>query len=169
MALLERRVQKRKRSRSESESMDRELEVERSSRRSRRRNKKSKKKRQRKANLHEERARMLEMALVPIGRAGMRAKDKGEKSVTKDIACRRGGVLENRLQLLLFADADGLSVANIYAHALEVGSDSNNERCMWKAVKEANASVKVSRGGGGGFVRAMHRRLDLQRHTFCGC
>ena len=113
LEVLERRVRKRKRSDSDSESMDSDSGAERSSKSSRRsksrnskRSKKSKKsnskrkerkgrweerristkKRQWKAKSHEEQARVLEMALEPLGRARTRAEDKGEKEVRRKIS-----------------------------------------------------------------------------------
>ena len=155
LEVLERRVRKRKRSESESESTDSDSGAERSSRSSKRskKSKKSKKskskrkerkgrweerristkKRQWKAKSHEEQARVLEMALEPLGRARTRAEDKGERGVVKDI--RKGEVLQDRLKLLLFANAEGSGAANIYAGAVEVGSDSEDERRMRKATK----------------------------------
>ena len=174
LEVLERRVRKRKRPESESESTDSESGAERSSRSSKRsksrnskRSKKSKKskskrkerkgrweerrisakKRQWKTKSHEEQARVLEMALEPLGRARTRAEDKGERGVAKDI--RKGEeVLQDRLKLLLFADAEGWGAANIYAGAVEVGSDSEDERRMRKAAKDAKASVKRGSEGG---------------------
>ena len=166
LEVLERRVRKRKRSESDSESTDSDSGAERSSRsRNSKKSKKSKsrrkerkgrweerrisaKKRQWKAKSQEEQARVLEMALEPLGRARTRAEDKGERGVVKDI--RKGEeVLQDRLKLLLFADADGWGAANIYADAVEVGSDSEDERRMRKATKEAKASVKRGSEGGG--------------------
>ena len=83
------------------------------------------------------------MALELLGRARTRAEDKGERGVAKDI--RKGEeVLQDRLKPLLFADAEGWGAANIYAGAVEVGSDSEDERRMRKATKETKASVKRS-------------------------
>ena len=106
----------------------------------------STKKRQWKAKSHEEQARVLEMALEPLGRARTRAEDKGERGVAKDI--RKGEVLQDRLKLLLFANAEGSGAANIYAGAVEVASDSEDERRMRKATKEAKVSVKRGSEGG---------------------
>ena len=53
-------------------------------------------------------------------------------------------VLQERMKLLMFADTEGWSAANIYAGKVDVGSNSEDERRMRSAAKEAKASRVTS-------------------------
>ena len=103
-----------------------------------------------KAKSHEEQFRVLDDALEPLEAAKKLAKNAGEKRIVKKIQ-EGEQVLQERMKLLMFADTEGWSAANIYAGKVDVGSNSEDERKMRSAAKEAKASrttstVKVGTG-----------------------
>ena len=91
-----------------------------------------------KAKYHEEQFGVIDDALAPLKEAKKLAKEAGEKKIYKKV--KEGErLLQERMKLLMFADTEGWSAANIYAGKVEVGSTSEDERRMRSAAKEAKA------------------------------
>ena len=100
-----------------------------------------------KAKSHEEQFRVIDDALEPLKEAKKLAKEAGEKKIYKKV--KEGErLLQERMKLLMFADTEGWSAANIYAGKVEVGSNSEDERRMRSAAKEAKAAREAADKGG---------------------
>ena len=98
-----------------------------------------------KAKSHEEQFRVIDDALEPLKETKKLAKEAGEKKIYKKV--KEGErLLQERMKLLMFADTEGWSAANIYAGKVEVGSNSEDERRMRSAAKEAKLEGR-QRGG----------------------
>ena len=132
----------------EEESVS-EVEVEQ--RRKKRKSKKKKsrsgdrvekaKKRQWKSKSLEEQASVLSRALSPLRKA-----KKSAKSRTTRRKIEEGErVLNDRLKLIMIADTKGWQAAKIYDGDCECGSDSEDDRRIRDAVREAGASKRPFR------------------------
>ena len=83
----------------------------------------------------------------PLKEAKKLAKEAGEKKIYNKV--KEGErLLQERMKLLMFADTEGWSAANIYAGKVEVGSNSEDERRMKSAAKEAKAAREAADKGG---------------------
>ena len=98
------------------------------------------------AKSHEEQFRVTDDALEPLKEAKKLAKEAGEKKIYKKV--KEGErLLQERMKRLMFADTEGWSAANIYAGKVEAGSNSEDERRMRSAAKEARAAREAADKG----------------------
>ena len=86
---------------------------------------------------HRERFVAIDEALKPIQAAKERARKEGASRQLRADLEKGEGALLRRAKLLLLADTKGWAAAKIYAGQVECGSDSEDERRMRAAVKEA--------------------------------
>ncbi|XP_065190802.1 splicing factor Cactin-like [Sycon ciliatum] len=96
-----------------------------------------------KAKAHEEQFCVISKALEPLAKARQKAERRGEKDIARNIE-EGESVLQRRVKLLLFADAEGWSAANIYDGKMECGSDTDDERRMRRARAEAKEGKRSS-------------------------
>jgi len=89
-----------------------------------------------KARSHGEQFRVIDDALKPLQKARKLAEAEGEYGISEKIQ-EGEAVLQDRIKLLLFSDCEGRQAADIYSRKLDFGSDSDDERRMRAAVKEA--------------------------------
>ena len=100
-----------------------------------------------KAKSHEEQFRVIDDALEPLREAKKLATEAGEKKIDKKV--KEGErLLQERMKLLMFADTERWSAANIYARKVEVSSNSEDERRMRSAANEAKAAREAADKGG---------------------
>ena len=94
-----------------------------------------------KAKAHEEKFNVLNKALEPLAKARQKAESRGEGDIARSIE-EGESILQWRLKLLLFADAEEWSAANIYDGKVECGSDTDDERSTRRARVEAKAGER---------------------------
>ena len=100
-----------------------------------------------KAKSHEEQFSVIDDGLEPLKEAKNLAEEAGQKKIYKKV--KEGErLLQERMKLLMFSDTEGWSASNIYAGKVEVDSNSEDERRMRSAAKEAKAAREAAEKGG---------------------
>ena len=154
----ERKERKRKREERSSSEEEEEKERKRKSKGKKRRRAEDERREERlerarkrewKSKGHGEQFRVLDNALGPLTKARRKADKDGKEAIAAGI--KEGeDVLHDRVKLLMFADNKGWSAARIYDGELECGSDTEDERRMRAATKEAAEVDKKKRPFQGG-------------------